>query len=678
MAATAIEIKGGYNTHFTGDEVYIKAISEEHDAHGVTSTGSYDPATIIVAANKFNIYADAYSIADGIKTAADITSNELNISVTSRGGQASGVRAENSNVIVDLKSDITRITTASKDSSTWNYSLYAINGAQILLNTNPNGSVYNSNAIVQLTGSIFAHNYSDANIYSNIYVNLTNQDSYVKGLLLENAPGSTYVNFSNGAQWIPTRNDGIYANNAHATFNNAVLDLAQWYGKANSYRNITLSNPTLISSNTLIINSDVQNDTADVLTIGKLSDASSNNILQNIKIGWDPLIDTVIANGIVGDILIEAPNDPILIVNILDNNGKTVTAQAIAGQVEGYLTSYNVIAKLIKRDENNTETNIYIDAIEINEDGNPSEQIQNGDDDINAIKWMGQILNDGVKRHLGGLRVNEKLYPGGIWARVYNVGLNTKTSFEGRNLKQKMWGGQLGYDKKSKSDDVAVFTGAYLDYLSSNNTFARGTGKTESIGGVLYGTWLNEQGQYLDLTAKVAKINGNYSLRSLAEEKIHADYDTWSWALNAEVGTRIKLNTQWVIEPQAQLTYSRINGMKYDLSSGVKMDVSDITSTVGRIGTSFGREFDNGEGTFYAAAFYFHDFSKSSKYRASYLNEQYQGAVTGIKDWYSVSAGANVKFSDKKDDRFYVEAERLIGSKINNNYIITAGIRMSF
>ena len=508
---------------------------------------------------------------------------------------------------------------------------------------------------------------------STIYANLTTADSYVKGQLLEDGSGITNILFSNGATWMPT---GHFAgiNNAHATFNGAVINLANWYGKENRYRNITLTNPTLQGSNTLIINTDVQNNRADLLTITKLNDDSSNKITQLIKIGYDPYIGTLAKNGATEPITLGAISSPILLMEILDNNGKVIKGETVTSEVEGNLSFYDVLAKITTETNGNT-TNIYLDTFEFGSSKKPSEQIMTIVDNANALKWLSRVSNDSIKRHLGGLRVNQELYEGGLWARTYNANLNTNSNFKKREIEQDIWGGQIGIDSKTQNSDNMQFKGIYIDYLNSNNTFNRGIGDIDNIGIVAYSSWLSGHGHYVDLTAKASRITGDFSVKNSRNEKIKGDFETWSLALNAELGMRVKLNADWSIEPQAQFTYNTINSMDYNLTSGVKVATGDIDSQIARVGASFGRDIEE-TGNVYVSAFYFHDFAKSANLSASYGTETYASKVNTANSWYSISAGTNLDLSSI--GRFYFEVEKLLGSGINKNYLINAGIRLGF
>lgn len=106
------------------------------------------------------------------------------------------------------------------------------------------------------------------------------------------------------------------------------------------------------------------------------------------------------------------------------------------------------------------------------------------------------------------------------------------------------WGSTDFFDKNRAQNGVVV-----------NDKY---TGKADtsmlSLGG--YSTWYAKNGTYLDLVGNLSWLHNKYRSR----DGLSASQNGYGLGLSAEVGRPWRIGeSQWQIEPQAQLSYQRIH-----------------------------------------------------------------------------------------------------------------------
>ena len=115
---------------------------------------------------------------------------------------------------------------------------------------------------------------------------------------------------------------------------------------------------------------------------------------------------------------------------------------------------------------------------------------------MNALAWRHE-MNDLTKR-MGELRDS----PVGIgsWARLYG----SEQEYGDQNLKTRSTSVQVGTDFPV-GENWKV--GAALTYTNGDTSYEVGDADSDSYSGAIYGTWLSESGQFVDLIAKYTRVN---------------------------------------------------------------------------------------------------------------------------------------------------------------------------
>lgn len=278
--------------------------------------------------------------------------------------------------------------------------------------------------------------------------------------------------------------------------------------------------------------------------------------------------------------------------------------------------------------------------------------------------------DDTLLKRLGELRYNQQ--DDGIWARLVNKHLERdgRHGFEG-NYKTI----QVGYDKKKDTaHNGSWYYGGAVSHLWGDTDYTDGYGKQKETDLSLYGTNIRPHGHYLDLIARVGRIDSDYTT-SYGD---HGEFENWGMSIGAEYGRKKVLGSGWSLEPQAQLTYHYLWGDDYTTSNGAKVSQDNADSLVGRLGFVLGKEFKVGTphaGRVYLKASVLHDFLGDTGSRITddltYHDDDDLGDT-----WYVAGVGTDVYLGS--NTRFYFDAERNFNADVKMKYRFNAGLRFGF
>ncbi|WP_277976413.1 autotransporter-associated beta strand repeat-containing protein [Pantoea endophytica] len=273
------------------------------------------------------------------------------------------------------------------------------------------------------------------------------------------------------------------------------------------------------------------------------------------------------------------------------------------------------------------------------------------------VKSVEQQINDPLQSrtssNYNGMQVGGDLYQDAQWrAGIYGTFLDNDTSISGRN--------------------------GDIDNLAYNSTFST------YIGG--YATWTDESGLYVDNVLQygyhaVDLKNGR------SRETVHPDGSTF--AASVEIGRPWQLgNSNWKIEPQAQLIYqySDFDSVTLDGASQTRVDVNPDGSLISRIGARLTSEYDTEYGQVkpYARVNYWTMLSNGDD-KVKFANTANNAGTTTItaKQQYSMTEaalGATWAVSEKV--QAYSEIGRAWNSggdtHVEANISATVGVKMRF
>lgn len=189
---------------------------------------------------------------------------------------------------------------------------------------------------------------------------------------------------------------------------------------------------------------------------------------------------------------------------------------------------------------------------------------------MNLMTWR-QENNDMYKR-LGELRDSKGQQ--GLWVRM----VRGQIKYGVRSMKNQYSYYQVGWDTKVGSNWTV---GAAYSKTDGTTSFYRGTADNDHDGAAIYGSYLADDGSFIDLIAKYTHIDTDYETFHGAGS---ASYDNDAFSVSAEYGKRFHGKGGLWIEPQAELTYGRVSAADFLTKNGVKVYSDSAGSLVGRLG----------------------------------------------------------------------------------------------
>ena len=365
------------------------------------------------------------------------------------------------------------------------------------------------------------------------------------------------------------------------------------------------------------------------LTLNGSSDVTNSFNIDNINQGMQELADVI----------------------EITNGNKDITVTADEGDVLGEISAKtdangNIIANSITEREN-------IATAGIGELAN-----------VAFMAWRAE--NDEMHQRMGELRSSNG--EAGIWARMKRG----ESKYGDMDIKNQYSTYQLGYDEKV--GDSNWYIGGAISRTEGKSSFATGSGENQSTGFTVYGTYVADDGQYVDLSAKYARLDNEFDVFGRSGIESTGDYRNNGYAFSAEYGKRIETGNDFWVEPQVQLTYGHLSSSNYTTSRDVKAAQDAMDSVVGRLGFAAGK--DIGAGNVYVKASYLYDFDGEtsvtmSKGGQSRTFEQDLGG-----GWFEVGIGTNINLSETS--HLYFDVEKTYGGDIETPWQWNAGVRFDF
>lgn len=266
---------------------------------------------------------------------------------------------------------------------------------------------------------------------------------------------------------------------------------------------------------------------------------------------------------------------------------------------------------------------------------------------------------------------------GGLWARYRYADISRDNTFDmDKNMIQ------VGYDKEVSTADSRKIVGIAFDYTHADTdlTGISGSGTNDRYALNLYYSVLADCGGYADFTAKIGRLGSDYDLRNQAGQKVGSSFWQTFYGVSAEFGWRYDLNDTFFIEPQTQLQIIRIEGDQFETDGGIKAQIADTNSVIGRIGLRAGSTFTLGSAEQKSSAYVFADALREFKgdYAFAAAGHSTAGDFTysGKETWYDAGIGTNVALSSNIN--FRLNAKYIFGGVFESSRQMDAAIHFAF
>ena len=279
--------------------------------------------------------------------------------------------------------------------------------------------------------------------------------------------------------------------------------------------------------------------------------------------------------------------------------------------------------------------------------------------------WRNEI--DDMHRRVGELR-DSSAQSNGLWTRVYHG----KSEYGDLNVTNRYTGFQLGYDRQV---DQGFWLGGAFSYTDGNNNFDYGDGDNYLYTFSGYGSWLFDNGVYLDLVGKVGRMNNEFDI-SANGFKSKGDYHTNAASISAEMGWRYYATEELYVEPQVQMWYGHVFDASYRTSTGVAVENDSVDSLVGRAGVKLGFKDNEGRGGVFVKASVLHDWKGDADFRFTKdtISRSLTESLGGT--WYEYGLGAD--YNASKQVHFYADLEASEGGEVDTDYRVNFGVRYAW
>ena len=266
-------------------------------------------------------------------------------------------------------------------------------------------------------------------------------------------------------------------------------------------------------------------------------------------------------------------------------------------------------------------------------------------------------MND-LRKRMGDLRATEG--QNGVWAR-YDGG-----KLSGLGLDHKFNKIQVGADTMPTNNGIRF--GAAMSYTQGDVDGAVSTADMDTYSLAGYGVWMGDQGQFVDVIARLAKVNTEVKTSAYT-----ADVDQLAFLLSGEVGMRFDLAKSLYIEPSVEATYTYVDGDSFKgTKSHFELDSTD--SFVTRAGAALGWKLPNDRGDVYVRGGLVHEFMGDSKLSVDHGFRTVE--VDGKDTWFEYAIGGNYRVTDTT--YVWADLERSAAGDVDTDWHATVGARFVF
>lgn len=505
-----------------------------------------------------------------------------------------------------------------------------------------------ADTIVQLNGDInfnYQKEGSNTPVRAVMNINLMNDQSYLKGNIVTNGQNipegydkvdAMNLGLSNGGTWyIPKVEEGLEQNDVaiNLAINSGVIDVAE-SDRTILVKNLTGEGGTLRIGTTMNEDGTFKYSTMEVEAVDTTNatftiayQGITADDIDNAEQAMKALDDVVkVKNESDADVIqkkVIAEGDINgAITQVTDTNGKVI--EGIKQQVNQKLDGYSSIAAL------------------------------------SAVQWRHE--NDTLLKRMGELR--DATGTIGTWARIYG----SEQEYGAQSVNAKNTTIQVGADYDVGS---GWKVGGAFSYTDGSSSFDMGNSDSEMFGVSVYGTWLADNGQFVDLIAKYSRLSNEFTSGTMK-----GNFDNNAFSVTAEYGWHFAMNDLGFVEPSAGITYGRIMGDDFVAHNEVRVEQDDYDSLIGRLGVRSGFYFPKQKGSIYARVAVLHDFMGDMESTASkdddvaYLKDELGGT------WVEYGIGAN--FSLTNSTYTFVDLEKTSGGDVKEDWRWNIGLRTVF
>lgn len=297
---------------------------------------------------------------------------------------------------------------------------------------------------------------------------------------------------------------------------------------------------------------------------------------------------------------------------------------------------------------------------------------------ISATEYLaGRLELQTLNQRMGELRLSHHPSDGENWFRFARSRYKADAAPKFSALDADAWTFQFGHDWHSaRPNGSHSWWGLMAGFSGVDTDIGSGDGRLKGRHLGLYGVWQNAAGFYLDGLVKWNWNDGSYHVTDTAGMPVDVDSaNSRSVTASIEAGQRFYrdplVKQGWYVEPQVQLSWTRLHGWQATASNGLNIDVQNHDSLILRAGANVG-----------------FDATALVKPWNAYLKVMYEkelkGDITVLfngepvsddygDDWLTVGLGAATRWSDHAQG--WLEVQRSWNARFQQQWQVTAGVR---
>lgn len=408
-------------------------------------------------------------------------------------------------------------------------------------------------------------------------------------------------------------------------------------------RQLTIN--ALSGASRFVINTDLAQHRADLITVASASAASDNQL----QVHYDPLLENGQTKRGGGALFANTPG--------------SVSFQAQATEYGPY--RYRPI---LTANSSGGRTDWFVDSFVL--DGQ-SQAMQTAGAMAKLALPLWRSENNDLAKRMGELR-SPNGCSGGAWLRTYRGRLSIAA--ENGNVSTQYNVIQGGCDWKRSLAGGVWYQGYTAGWMEADAVLPQGSGRTNTfmVGG--YGTWLGAKGHFWDIVVKHGWSRSHYDTWA-SSSHVDGGYRYGETSLSLEYGKRQQLCGGWYLEPQVELNLGWIGPSSYFNSDGARLYNGATQSVVGRLGATVGKFF--GRGTVYMKTSLVREFAAKPSVTMSMTGTDPLTVEQDMREhWLEISLGATAKINRQLDA--YLEFDRTTGKLVKEPWMINAGVRWSF
>lgn len=286
--------------------------------------------------------------------------------------------------------------------------------------------------------------------------------------------------------------------------------------------------------------------------------------------------------------------------------------------------------------------------------------------------WSGRLADDTLMERLGDIRLSGE-ESNGLWIRTKHSRAKLDDVY---SLKMNTHHYELGYDYSSASDNGRVFWGGSFNWDDGKADLRKGDSKVRSVGIGLYRSQTFDNGWYVDTIARIDRQRNKLKSTDADGKAYDGSVNQWGFSLSGEVGRTFDIAKGMFVQPEAQLTFGRLNGKSFTTSNDVSVDSDAVKALISRIGVKAGMTFDSNKGNVYAKADLLREWMGKDVVSLATKDGSLEVTEKNRKTWGRVGLGANYHFN--KAFSAHGSFDYDIKSRWGDHASVNVGVRYSF